>query len=63
MICSVMSILEALVVLAYFLINDSDTLKERAREMQENIDDYSSNDVFNRFLEHFERCKNLAVAL
>lgn len=61
MICSVMSILEALVVLAYFLINDSDTLKERAREMQENIDDYSSNDVFNRFLEHFERCKNLAV--
>lgn len=55
-VVSCLCIIQALVPIALFLVWDAAKLKEFVRNFQENIGDYSSNFVFDRFLEIVENC-------
>lgn len=56
-ITSVLACLQSLMSLVYCMINDTKHFKMIIDDMQENIEDYSSNQVFDKFLEIAEKCK------
>jgi hypothetical protein len=57
LLTSVLSGLQALAALIYFLLHDVNHFKNFFKDMQENIDDYSSNEIFNKFLSLAEDSK------
>lgn len=58
---SVASSLETGAFLVYCLINDTEQLKRSIKDVQEHIEDYSSNYAFDMFLEFADSCKNFPV--
>lgn len=57
LITTVLSGLQGLIVLIYFLLKDASSFKTSVTAMQESIDEYSSNEFFDRFLSLSEDCK------
>lgn len=51
--------IESLLTLAYVLVNDSKFFKDFFENVQENIDDYSTNEVFEKVLKLAIECENI----
>lgn len=56
-IASVFSSLQSVIVIIYALIHDTAYLKENIEEIQKNIDSYSSNEFFEKFLRLAAECE------
>lgn len=56
-ICSVLAMAQSLVSLIYCILNDANHFEDIIEDLQKNIDDYSSNQVFDRFLEISKKCE------
>lgn len=56
-IASVFSSLQSVALLIYAMIHDIEYLKENIEEIQKNIDQYSSNEFFEKFLRLSAECE------
>lgn len=62
-ITSVISIGQASVFLIYGVLNDANHFKDIISGVQENIEVYSTNQIFDKFLELSASCKPLKMFL
>lgn len=61
LVTSGVSFLETLVLSIYCAMYDSDHFKSIVKSVQENIDDYSSNKVFDMFLDFADNCEDILL--
>lgn len=58
-VTSCVSVIEVLINLIYFLMTTATDFKNMVRNIQKNLYEYSSNDVFVKCLELAESCKTI----